>query len=38
MRIEIEAPGGTDDRSLRRDLEALAEELQKTVSLTPRRD
>jgi glycine cleavage system transcriptional repressor len=38
IRIRVEIPEEVDDRSLRRDLEALAEELQETVTLTPRRD
>lgn len=38
IRVRVEIPEEVDDRSLRRDLEALAEELQETVTLTPRRD
>ena len=38
IRIEIEVPREMDGQSLRRDLEALAEELQETITLTRRRD
>lgn len=38
MRIQIEVPREMDGESLRRDLEALAEELQKTITLTRRQD
>lgn len=38
MRIEIEVPAEVDGQSLRRDLEALAEDLQETITLTRRED
>lgn len=38
MRIQIEVPRELDGESLRRDLEDLAEELQKTITLTRRQD
>lgn len=38
IRIRVEIPEEVDDRSLRRDLEALADESQETVTLTSRRD
>ena len=38
MRIEIEVPKELDGKSLRRDLEALAEDLQETITLTRRHD
>ncbi|MEF8888621.1 MAG: ACT domain-containing protein [Desulfohalobiaceae bacterium] len=38
MRIQVEVPDEVDDRSLRRDLKDLAEELGNTITLTSRRD
>ncbi len=38
MRIQIEVPREVDGDSLRRDLESLAEELEKTITLTRRKD
>ncbi len=38
MRIEIEVPRALDGQSLRRDLEALAEDLQETITLTRKKD
>lgn len=38
MRIQVEVPDEVDDRSLRRDLKDLAEELGDTITLTSRRD
>lgn len=38
MRIEIEMPRELDGASLRRDLEALAEDLQETITLTRKHD
>jgi glycine cleavage system transcriptional repressor len=38
MRIEIEVPRELDGNALRRDLEALAEDLQETITLTRKND
>jgi len=38
MRIEIEVPQEVDGRALRRDLEALAEDLQESITLTRRQE